>query len=154
MPPGNSAELGKQCPLFVGRRIAPGEARTAGGAIEVAAGLLVWVHDRQDDLVDRPGQRFRQRGKTGCMRRRVEFAGEDDRVVAPYRGARPKAAAQLLQLGHRLGDGNHRSFEGAGIPGHGELHGKRGDPPHLVEVGQQRTQVAGPEDKAVDRLRR
>ena len=92
------AETPQQIALLVGRRIVPGEPVPRRGPIEIAAGLPVGMHDRQHDFVDRAGKRPRQRRELGKMRRGVEVAGEDDRVVAPHRDAGAEAAAQLAQL--------------------------------------------------------
>jgi hypothetical protein len=83
----------------------------------------------------------------------IHPGGVHDRVVAPDRGARPETAAQFAQLRHRLGHGDDRAFERAGVAGQRELHDKRRDPADFVEIGHQRPHVAGPEDKAVHRFR-
>ena len=121
------AETPQQIALLVERRIVPGEPVPRRRPVEIAAGLAVGMHDRQNDLVDRAGKRPRQRREPGKMRRGVELAGEDDRVVAPDRDAGAEPAAQLAQLGDGVIGRDDRGFERARIPGHRELDDKRRD---------------------------
>ena len=120
------------------------------GPIEIAAGFPVRMHDRQNDFVDRAGKRPRQRRELGKMRRNVEVAREDDRVVAPDRDAGTKLAAQLAKLADGVVGGNDRCFQRARIPGYRELDDKRRELSDGIQVRQQRPDVAGPEHEAVD----
>ena len=124
------------------------------GAVEIAPGLSIGMHDRQRDLVHRPAELLRQSGKIGGVGGGIESRPEHDGIVSPHRDALPEPAAQLAQLRDPLLRPDDRAFQRARIAGQRELHGERRDLSHPVEIAQQRPHVAGPEHKTVDVSRR
>ena len=144
-------QIGEQAAFFLVPGIAPLEPVPVGRGAQVARGLAVDRRPRHHHLVHRPVQRRRQAGEIFAVPVRPRQRGVEDRIVAPYTGARPETPGDRAHLFDRPPGICHPALQRPRIAGDGELNdeGKA----EAVDFGQrihERPGVAGPEYKPLD----
>ena len=153
--PRDRRELGQERAfIFVGR-IDPGESVALGGAVQVVPGLGIDLSEGEHHLVGLAGELAGERREISPVPCRCRHRGDQYRIVAPDRGARPVSPVDFPDQRHTALRRQHRSLQRARIAGRGDLDREGNAAPRdLPQRGAERPRIAGPEHEARDRVRR